>query len=448
MGVGRREVLLGGVGFGLAVAAGPRAGFSQDTNPLQACSTHGVAPGGGAIDQTAALQAAADAAAVSGTPLFLPAGIYSTSKLTLKSGTRIEGVPGETILRYRDGGALIALDGVENVRIAGLVLDGDAKPLGERGSLLAATETKHLDVTNCRLTSSAAGGVGLRKVSGWIKDCEIVDIRKAGLVSEDASRLEIAHNHVRDCGGNGIVVSRSEPGEDATIVSANRIERIAATSGSGSQSGNGISVVRAGTVVINGNRIADCASSAIRANAGSNCQMIGNSCTRLGEIALHAEFSVEGTLIANNLVDRAAGGISVANFARGGRLAVIQGNLIRNLFMRKEADARGFGIAVEADSVVTGNVIEGAPAYAIMIGWGPHLRDVSVTDNLIRDALIGIGVSIDPSAGTALITKNLIAGTKEGAIRAMSGPTLIGPDLATASAESFGNVAVYANVAR
>ena len=109
---------------------------------------------------------------------------------------------------------------------------------------------------------------------------------------------------------------------------------------------------------------------------------------------------------------------------------------------------RGFGIAVEADSVVTGNVIEGAPAYGIMIGWGPHLRDVSVTDNLIRDVLIGIGVSVDPSAGTALITKNLISGAKEGAIRAMSGPTSIGPDLATASAERFGNIAVYANVAR
>ena len=43
--------------------------------------------------------------------------------------------------------------------------------------------------------------------------------------------------------------------------------------------------------------------------------------------------------------------------------------------------------------MVTGNVIEGAPAYGIMIGWGPHLRDVSVTDNLIRNVLIGIGVS-------------------------------------------------------
>jgi hypothetical protein len=76
------------------------------------------------------------------------------------------------------------------------------------------------------------------------------------------------------------------------------------------------------------------------------------------------------------------------------------------------------------------------------------LRDVNVADNVIRDVLIGIGVSVDPSAGTALITKNLIAGAKEGAIRAMSGPTSIGPDLATASAEAFSNVAVFANVAR
>jgi uncharacterized secreted repeat protein (TIGR03808 family) len=444
MAVGRREVLLGGLG--LAMAAGPRAGLAQDTGLLQACSTQSVAAGGGAIDQTAALQAAADAAAATGAPLFLPAGIYSTAKLSLKSGTRIEGVPGATVLRSRDGGALIVLEGVDNVRLFGLVLDGDAKPLQERGSLLAATETKHLDVTNCRVIASAANGISLSKVSGWVKDCEIGDIRQAGLVSEDASGLEIAHNAVRDCGENGIVVSRSEPGEDMTIVTANRIERIAATGGG--QNGNGISVLRAGSVTINGNRIADCAVSAVRANAASNCQILGNSCTRLGEVALHAEFSVEGTVIANNLVDRAAGGISVANFAKGGRLAVIQGNLIRNLFLRKDAEVRGFGIAVEADSVVTGNVIEGAPAYGIMIGWGPQLRDVSVTDNLIRNVLIGIGVSVDPSAGTALITKNLISGAKEGAIRAMSGPTSIGPDLATASAEGFGNVAVYANVAR
>jgi len=449
MSVGRRQLLMGGLGLGLAAAAGPRLAASrEETDAPQAFSTYGIVPGGGEIDQTATLQLAADDAAETGMPLFLPAGIYSTSRLTLKSGTQITGVPGRSILHYRDGGAILSLENVENVRLAGLVLDGEGKPLGERGALLAATETKHLDLSDCRFVGSAEDGVVLRKVSGWIKDCEIGDIRKAGLFSEDAGGLQIAHNHVRDCGDNGILVWRSEQGEDATIVAANRIERIAARSGGSGQNGNAINVFRAGSVLISGNRIADCAFSAIRSNSGSNCQMIGNSCARLGEVALYAEFSFEGAVIANNLVDRAAIGISVTNFNEGGRLAVVQGNLIRNLFLRKDVESRGIGIAVEADSVVTGNVIEGSPAYGILIGWGRYLRDVSVTDNLIRNAHIGIGVSTDPSAGTALITNNLITGAKDGAIRAMNGPTAIGPDLAQASAEAYRNLAVYANVAR
>ena len=276
-------------------------------------------------------------------------------------------------------------------------------------------------MSDCRIIGSAEDGIVLRKVSGRISDCEIGDIRKGGLFSEDAAGLEIAHNHVRDCGDNGILVWRSEIGEDGTIVTANRIERIAAKSGGSGQNGNGVNVFRAGSVMVSNNRIADCAFSAIRSNSGSNCQMIGNSCARLGEVALYAEFAFEGAVIANNIVETAAMGISVTNFNEGGRLAVVQGNLIRNIFFRKDADSRGVGIAVEADSVVSGNVIEGAPGYGIMIGWGSYLRDVSVTGNLIRNAHIGIGVSTDSSAGTALITDNLITGAKDGAIRAMNG---------------------------
>ena len=449
MGVGRRQVLLGGLGLGLAAsAAGPRLGAAREETDLAAFSTYGIVPAGGELDQTSTLQLAADQAAESGTPLFLPAGIYSTSRLTLKSGTQIEGVPGRSILRYRNGGALLGLEGAENVRLAGLVLDGDAKPLGDGGALLVAAEVKHLDLAGCRFVGSTENGLRLSKVSGWIKDCEIGDIGKAGLFSEDGAGLEIAHNQVRDCGDNGILVWRSSPGEDQTIVSANRIERIAAKSGGSGQNGNAINVFRAGSVLVNGNRIADCAFSAIRANSGANCQIIGNSCARLGETALWAEFAFEGAVIANNLIDTAATGIAVTNFNEGGRLAVVQGNLIRNLFLRKDAVPNGVGIAVEADSVVTGNVIEGSIAYGIVIGWGRYLRDVSVTDNLIRNAFIGIGVSVDPSAGFALITNNLITGAKDGGIRAMSGHTPTGPDLAKAGAEAYGNLAVHTNIAR
>jgi len=73
---------------------------------------------------------------------------------------------------------------------------------------------------------------------------------------------------------------------------------------------------------------------------------------------------------------------------------------------------------------------------------------VSVTGNLIRKSYIGIGVAIDPPAGTALISNNLISGAKDGAIRPMNGPTPVGPDLARESAEAYGNLAIYANVTR
>jgi uncharacterized secreted repeat protein (TIGR03808 family) len=453
MTVGRRELMLAGLGVGLAAAAGPRiADAREDSTPKtgapEAFSTYGVVPADGKIDQTATLQEAADKAARSGTPLYLPPGTYATGRLTLKSGTHIHGVPGLTILRFASGGAILATEGTDNVRLTGLVLDGAGKALGTDGALVIATDSTHFDVSDCRFMGSSEDGVVLRKVSGRVADCEISGIRKGALFSEDAKGLEITHNHVHDCGDNGILVWRSEAGEDGTIVNSNRIERIAAKSGGSGQNGNGINVFRAGAVLVNANRITDCAFSAIRSNSGSNCQMVANSCARLGQVALYAEFSFEGVVIANNIVDQAAMGVSVTNFKQGGRLAVVQGNIIRNLFLRKNADSRGIGIGVEADTVVSDNVIEGAPAYGILVGWGNYLRDVSVSDNVIRKAHIGIGVAVSASAGTALITDNLISEAKDGAIRAMKGPTPVGPDLAKASPEAYPNLAVYANVAR
>ena len=154
-------------------------------------------------------------------------------------------------------------------------------------------------------------------------------------------------------------------------------------------------------------------------------------------------------MIANNIVDDAAMGISVTNFNEGGRLAVVQGNLIRNIFFRKDADLRGVGIAVEADSVVNGNVIENSPGYGIMIGWGRYLRDVSVTGNLIRNAHIGIGVS-SRLFGRHRAHHRQSDHRRQGlaAIRAMNGPTPTGPDLAMASAEAYRNLVVSSNVAR
>ena len=77
-------------------------------------------------------------------------------------------------------------------------------------------------------------------------------------------------------------------------------------------------------------------------------------------------------------------------------------------------DDAGIGIYVEADTSVTGNVIENAPAFGIVAGWGKYLRDVAITGNVIRKAFAGIGISVVEGAGTALVNNNMIAETPRG----------------------------------
>ena len=110
--------MLAGVGLGAGLVAGPRAADAGEPDIPQAVSTFGVVPGDGAIYQTATPQEAADTPAQSGTPLFLPAGVYSTSNLQLKSGTQIQGMPGGSVLRYRTGGTLLGVDHAKEVRAA------------------------------------------------------------------------------------------------------------------------------------------------------------------------------------------------------------------------------------------------------------------------------------------------------------------------------------------
>ncbi|MDC5237981.1 TIGR03808 family TAT-translocated repetitive protein, partial [Acinetobacter baumannii] len=153
--------------------------------------------------------------------------------------------------------------------------------------------------------------------------------------------------------------------------------------------------------------------SAVRGNSASNIQITGNSVSNVREVALYSEFAFEGAVIANNTVDICAVGVSVATFNEGGRIATVHGNVIRNILPKRPIgtapdDDAGIGIVVEADAAVTGNVIENAPSFGIMAGWGKYLRDVTITGNVLRNAFVGIGVSVVPGAGTTLVSNNLI----------------------------------------
>jgi len=46
-------------------------------------------------------------------------------------------------------------------------------------------------------------------------------------------------------------------------------------------------------VIVRGNRIRNCAFSAVRGNTASNIQIVGNACSDIGEVALYSEFGFE-----------------------------------------------------------------------------------------------------------------------------------------------------------
>ncbi len=414
----RRSLLGAGAAAGLAVggAAGPRPAMAR----AHASRSDIGLVSGSTADQAPVLQRAIDAAAASGAPVELPPGRFRVGPLKLQAGTRLMGAAGATTLEYAGGGSFITAEDADHITIEGITLDGAYLPLDADG-LIAITNARGVHLSRLTLTRSPANGISLSRCAGTVADCNINNAMQAAIRSMDAGGLELTHNDIADCGNAGIQVWRSDAGEDGSILTANRIARIRADGGGSGQNGNGISLFRAGSVLVSANRITDCAFTAVRGNAANDIQIIGNSCARLGEVAIYAEFGFEGALIANNLVDTAATGITVTNFNDGGRLAVVQGNLVRNLFRREHepVDKRGHGITVEADTALTGNVIEKAPTAGIVIGWGAYMREVVATSNLVRASKVGILVSADPGTGACLLANNMISGATSGSIRAM-----------------------------
>ncbi|WP_045835275.1 TIGR03808 family TAT-translocated repetitive protein [Hyphomicrobium sp. 99] len=448
----RRSVLGAGLGLGAAAtavhAAQKAAKALPETSPKNLASR--LVPNT-SLDQTAFMQAVIDEAAREDMPVILPSGAFLVGGLQLRAGTRLIGSARTTILAYSGGETFVTAEDAHGLVLEGIVFDCAYKPFDRTRADGAVTISRSNDIRllDLDIRNSIGSGLSLFACSGHVSGVTITGALDAGLKSLDAAGLDIKDNTISDCGNNGILVWRSTPGEDGSAVSGNRISKIRSASGGTGEYGNGINVFRAGSVLVTGNRISDCAYTAVRGNSASNIQIIANSCERLGEVALYAEFGFQGAVIANNIVDTAAAGISVTNFNEGGRLAVIQGNLIRNLFRREQEpeDKRGEGIGVEADAVVSGNTIENAPTVGIQIGWGSFMRDIAVTGNVIRHARVGISVTGASDAGKCLIANNLISNAQDGAIREMEFGKMVGPDLidqqsANDRVKLAGNVAV------
>jgi uncharacterized secreted repeat protein (TIGR03808 family) len=447
MSLSRRSVLtLGAAGAISLVAGRPASAYGIDVTTL------GVRPGA-PDDQTRALQTAIDRAAGARVPLVLPPGAYRVGEVRLPAGSRIVGVRGATRLNFSTGAAMLRATRGDSVSLSGLTLDGGGKPLPQTGGLIHIVQSRRVAISDCEIIGAGGNGLVLEGSDGVVEDNLILSAANGGIFTRDARGLSIRGNTLRGCGNNGILVWRTDVGDDGTVVSENRIEDTAARAGGSGQNGNAINVFRANNVLVTGNRIRSTAFSAVRGNAASNLQILANNAVGCGEVALYAEFGFEGAVISQNVIDGAALGVAITNFSSGGRLAVCQGNLIRNLTGKRPpgtdpGDLAGVGIGVEADAAISGNVIERAPVAGIWLGWGPHQRDITVTGNVVRSAPVGIAVQVADGAGAAVISDNLIASATTGAVIGYEWRKPVTADLAAAGTAKHAQITVTGNRVR
>jgi uncharacterized secreted repeat protein (TIGR03808 family) len=451
-----RRHLIGGSAAGIAgaLAASPEAARAA---PLASAfgrdaTQYGVRPGS-PDDQTRALQRAIDEAARAAVPLVLPPGVYRTGLLRLSDNTQLIGMRGATRLVFNGGASMLLAEGAGHVGLTGISFDGANFALPARRGLIHCLGGRDLRITDSEISDSGGNGIWIEQVSGEISGNIITNVAVTAITSFDAQGLIVARNRITGTNDNGIEILRTAIGDDGTLVADNSLEDIKAGPGGSGQYGNAINAFRAGNVIVRGNRIRNCDYSAVRGNSASNIQIVNNSVTEVREVALYSEFAFEGAVISGNTVDGAAFGVSVCNFNEGGRLAVVQGNIIRNLLPKRPIgtapdDDAGIGIYVEADAAVTGNVIENAPAFGIVAGWGKYLRDVAITGNVIRKAFAGIGVSVAAGAGTALVNNNMISEAPRGAVVGLDHARAITGDLLAEGAARYAQVAIGGNAVR
>lgn len=438
MTVTRRNLLLGG-STALASLALPGGVLAE---PFVDASSFGMSPSGG--DRTQALQMAIDAAASLQQPLVIGPGSYEINGATITSPVTIRG-SGHTVLRLRNGSTILSVIGSSQVVLEGLTLDGGAQQ-DPQSTLLELAGVDGVIIRDCRFVDGAGNGINAHDVQGRIENCVLSDIGNTGIFCTDSRGLDVYGNTITRCGNGGIRVWRFENGVDGSRVFGNRISEIGWVGGGNGQNGNGINVFRADGVSVSDNYITGCAFSAIRLNATNNTRVTGNHCADSDEVSIYSEFGFSGSIISDNLIERGAAGISITNFDHGGRLCVCSGNIVRDMKANSPTnpDVVPYGIAAEADAVVTGNVVDGVPGTGILVGWGPYLRDVIVSENLVRDCEVGIAVSVVPDAGHARVSGNLVSGSHRHAIVGAQWREIVSTDLA-ARAAAYGNVTVTDN---
>ena len=98
---------------------------------------------------------------------------------------------------------------------------------------------------------------------------------------------------------------------------------------------------------------------------------------------------------------------------------------------RTGREAAAKAAAESGDVVVADNTVETVPGAGIVAGYGPYVRNVIVSNNVVTGAMIGIGVTVvqEKSPGPVRVDGNIVSGAQQ-AIVGMEWDKIVSTDLA------------------
>jgi uncharacterized secreted repeat protein (TIGR03808 family) len=443
-----RRNFLAGLGAGSVALANSQAFAQQVFGGINANSMGLQA--GSVGDQGKVLQKILNKASRNNQAVFIEPGRYKISNLTLPENSRLIGVNGASVFEYTGIDHFIYSENANHVELVGITFDGSLQPVKDYSKAnIRIANAKHVLIEHCSISNASQSGIEVSGSAGRVSKNRVdTAVGTAGIVGQANTGLMISENVVSECANAGILVYRRERGYDNTIITNNRVKFISAVSGGTGQYGNGINTWQADGVMISNNHVTDCAYSTIRSNSCSNIQITNNTCLRAGETSIYSEFAFQGALISGNIVDGAARGISIANLDHGGRLTVCSNNIVRNVHENvpyaDETHVFGTGILAEADIAITGNVIESTSRFGMLLGWGEYLRNVSASNNIIRDTKTGFYVSVVEGTGDVSITNNVINKAKRGIVGYRWQEAVTG-DLVRDGTKQFRNLSITGN---